>query len=150
MRFVIALGPAGGKFRPYLLFGAIPFALIGMLTFTTPGFGPTGTLIYAYVTYGIMMMVYTTVNVPYAALMGVMTPNTEERTSLASWRFIGAYAGGILVTATAGSLIEYFGRGAAMSPFRVPDCCCALCRSRLRTVLAHLCGHKRAPETFFG
>ncbi len=100
-----------GKFRPYLLFGAIPFALIGMLTFTTPGFGPTGTLIYAYVTYGIMMMVYTTVNVPYAALMGVMTPNTEERTSLASWRFIGAYAGGILVTATAGSLIEYFGRG---------------------------------------
>ena len=100
-----------GKFRPYLLFGAIPFALIGMLTFTTPDVGPTGKLIYAYVTYGIMMMVYTTVNVPYAALMGVMTPNTEERTSLASWRFIGAYAGGILVTATAGSLIEYFGRG---------------------------------------
>ena len=98
-----------GKFRPYLLFGAMPFALIGMLTFTTPDFGPTGKLIYAYVTYGTMMLVYTSVNVPYAALMGVMTRNTADRTSLASWRFIGAYAGGILVTATAGSLIERFG-----------------------------------------
>lgn len=58
-----------------------------------------------------MMLVYTALNGPYAALMGVLTSNTTDRTSLASWRFIGAYARGILVTATAGALIEHFGRG---------------------------------------
>ncbi|PKL90236.1 MAG: MFS transporter [Ignavibacteriae bacterium HGW-Ignavibacteriae-2] len=98
-----------GKFRPYLLFVAVPFAIIGVLTFTTPDFDATGKLIYAYVTYTLMMMVYTAVNVPYSSLMGVMTNNTEERTSLASWRFIGAFSGGLFVTATANSLIEYFG-----------------------------------------
>jgi GPH family glycoside/pentoside/hexuronide:cation symporter len=98
-----------GKFRPYLLFVAVPFALIGVLTFTTPDLGPTGKLVYAYITYTLMMMVYTAVNVPYAALMGVMTSNTTERTSLASYRFLGAFSGGLFVTATATYLIEYFG-----------------------------------------
>ena len=100
-----------GKFRPYLLFGAVPFAIMGILTFTTPDFGLTGKLIYAYATYGLMMVAYTAVNVPYAALMGVMTSHTEERTALASWRFIGAYSGGILVAATAPMLVEYFSTG---------------------------------------
>ncbi len=98
-----------GKFRPYLLFVAAPFAIIGILTFSTPDFDATGKLIYAYVTYTLMMMVYTAINVPYSSLLGVMTNNTEERTSLASWRFIGAFSGGLFVTATANSLIEYFG-----------------------------------------
>ncbi len=88
-----------GKFRPYLLFVAVPFGIIGVLTFTTPNLSETGKLIYAYVTYTLMMMVYTGVNVPYSSLLGVMTNNTEERTSLASWRFIGAFAGGLFVTA---------------------------------------------------
>lgn len=100
-----------GKFRPYLLFVAVPFAIIGILTFTTPDLSATGKIIYAYVTYTMMMMVYTAVNVPYAALMGVMTTNTVERTSLASFRFIGAFSGGLFVTATATYLIEYFGNG---------------------------------------
>lgn len=100
-----------GKFRPYLLFVAVPFALIGILTFTSPDLGTTGKIIYAYVTYTLMMMVYTAVNVPYAALMGVMTVNTGERTSLASFRFLGAFSGGLFVTATATYLIEYFGNG---------------------------------------
>lgn len=98
-----------GKFRPYLLFVAVPFALIGILTFSTPDLDATGKLIYAYVTYSLMMMVYTAVNVPYASLMGVMTANTAERTSLASFRFLGAFSGGLFVTATATYLIEYFG-----------------------------------------
>ena len=98
-----------GKFRPYLLYVAVPFAIIGILTFTTPDFNYTGKLIYAYVTYTLMMMIYTMVNVPYASLLGVMTNNSEERTSLASWRFIGAFTGGLVVTATANSLVEYFG-----------------------------------------
>jgi len=100
-----------GKFRPYLLYVAFPFAIIGILTFSTPDFGMTGKLIYAYVTYTMMMMVYTAVNVPYASLMGVMTANTVERTSLASYRFLGAFSGGLFVTATAAWLIDYFGDG---------------------------------------
>ena len=97
-----------GKFRPYLLFGALPFTIIGILTFTTPDLGPTGKLIYAYITYTLMMMVYTAVNVPYASLLGVMTKDTDERTSLASFRFIGGFSAGLMVTATANYLVEYF------------------------------------------
>jgi GPH family glycoside/pentoside/hexuronide:cation symporter len=100
-----------GKFRPYLLFVAIPFAIIGILTFTTPDLGESGKLVYAYVTYTLMMMVYTAINVPYASLLGVMTHDTGERTTLASWRFIGGYSGGLFVTATANSLVEYFSAG---------------------------------------
>jgi len=99
-----------GKFRPYLLFVAVPFAIIGVLTFTVPDLGANGKLIYAYVTYTLMMMVYTAVNVPYASLMGVMTADSGERTSLASYRFIGAFSGGLFVTATANYLVEYFGK----------------------------------------
>lgn len=97
-----------GKFRPYLLWVAIPFAIMGVLTFTTPDFGPSGKLIYAYVTYTLMMIVYTAINVPYSSLMGVMTSDPKERTSLASFRFIGAYSGGIFMTATVPYLLDYF------------------------------------------
>ena len=97
-----------GKFRPYLLFVAIPFGIIGVLTFSTPDLSADGKLIYAYVTYTLMMMVYTAVNVPYGSLMAVMSNDGVERTSLASWRFIGAFSGGLFVTATANSLVEYF------------------------------------------
>ena len=100
-----------GKFRPYLLFVAIPFAVIGVLTFTTPDLSPTGKLIYAYVTYTLMMMVYTAVNVPYASLLGVMTSDSGERTTLASYRFIGAFSGGLVVTVTANFLVGYFSTG---------------------------------------
>lgn len=101
-----------GKFRPYLLFVAIPFGIIGVLTFTTPALDSTSKLIYAYITYTLMMMVYTAVNVPYGSLLAVMTSDSNERTSLASWRFIGAYAGGMLVTSTASILVDYFSQGA--------------------------------------
>tara|TARA_R110002096_G_scaffold322009_1_gene516148 strand:- start:11148 stop:12524 length:1377 start_codon:yes stop_codon:yes gene_type:complete len=97
-----------GKFRPYLLWVAIPFAIIGVLTFSSPDFGPSGKLIYAYVTYTLMMIVYTAINVPYSSLMGVMTSDTKERTSLASFRFIGAYSGGIFMTATIPYLLDFF------------------------------------------
>jgi len=104
-----------GKFRPYLLFVAVPFAIIGVLTFTTPDLSPDGKLIYAYITYTLMMMVYTAINVPYASLLGVMTNDSGERTSLASYRFIGGFTGGLFVTATANSLVEYFSADADMA-----------------------------------
>lgn len=97
-----------GKFRPYLLWVAVPFGLMGVITFSTPDLSDTGKLVYAYITYTLMMMVYTAINVPYGSLMAVMTSDGNERTSLASWRFIGAFSGGILVTATANHLIEFF------------------------------------------
>lgn len=99
-----------GKFRPYLLFGAAPFAIVGIITFITPDLSPSGKLIYAYITYAAMMMIYSLVNVPYSSLLGVMTNNPDERTSLASFRFIGAFSGGLFVTATANFLVEHFGK----------------------------------------
>jgi len=80
-----------GKFRPYLLWFAIPFGILGVLTFTIPNLSANGRLIYAYVTYTLLMMAYTIVNVPYSALMGVMTPNPDERTVLSQFRFIAAF-----------------------------------------------------------
>lgn len=106
-----------GKFRPYLLFGAVPFAIIGCVTFFSPNLSTEGKLIYAYITYNLMMMVYTFVNVPYSSLMGVMTNNTSERTSLASFRFLGAFSGGLFVTVTANYLIEYFGNNSASNGY---------------------------------
>jgi len=97
-----------GKFRPFLLWGAIPFGLIGIITFSMPNFGPSGKMIYAYITYTLMMMVYTLVNVPYASLLGVMTDKPKERTSLSSFRFIGAYAGGMVMTASIPLLLKLF------------------------------------------
>lgn len=99
-----------GKFRPYLLWMAIPFALFGILTFTTPDLATSSKIVYAYVTYCLMMIVYTAVNVPYASLLGVMTSNLKDRTSLASFRFIFAFAGSILVLATAEPLVEFLGQ----------------------------------------
>lgn len=104
-----------GKFRPYLLFVAFPFAIIAILTFTTPDLSSTGRLIYAYITYTFMMMVYTAINVPYASLLGVMTKDSNERTSLASFRFLGGFTGGLLVTASANSLVEYFSTNGNMA-----------------------------------
>ena len=104
-----------GKFRPYLLFIALPFAIIGILTFTTPNLEGSAKLVYAYITYTLMMMVYTAINVPYASLLGVMTKKSKERTSLASFRFLGGFAGGLFVTATANYLVEYFSTEASQA-----------------------------------
>ncbi len=103
-----------GKFRPYLLWLAIPFAIFGVLTFTTPNLTITSKIVYAYATYCLMMIAYTAVNVPYSSLLGVMTSNLKERTSLASFRFIFAFAGSILVLATAEPLVDYFSENAGV------------------------------------
>lgn len=102
-----------GKFRPYLLWVAIPFGLIGVLLFTTPDLGVSGKLIYAYVTYTLMMMVYTAINVPYASLLGVMTADGNQRTSFASYRMLFAFGGSILVVAIYQPLVDIFKKGVA-------------------------------------
>ena len=86
-----------GKFRPYLLWGAVPYGLCGYAMFASPDLSYTGKLIYAYVTYSLMMLAYTAINVPYSALMGVISPSSIERTKVASYRFFCAFAAGWLV-----------------------------------------------------
>ena len=99
-----------GKFRPFLLFVAVPFGLAGVLTFTAPNLSISGKLAYAYGTYTLMMMIYSFINVPYASLMGVMTSNIKERTTLSTFRFIFAFAGSILVLATAEPLVAFLSK----------------------------------------
>ena len=102
-----------GKFRPYLLWFAIPFGILGVLAFTTPAFGTTGRLVYAYATYTLLMMAYSIVNVPYSALMGVMTPDSNERTVLSSFRFFAAFFATLLVQYSVLGMVERFGHGDA-------------------------------------
>ena len=82
-----------GKYRPYLLFFALPFALCGVLLFTTP---ETGKTIWAYVTYILMMTVYTGINVPYGSLLNVMTADSDEKSVLSSFRMFFAYGGSFI------------------------------------------------------
>lgn len=98
-----------GKFRPWILWTAIPMGVILSLLFTGPDLSPTGKLIYAYATYIIFTLVYTANNIPYGALMAVMTGDDKERTSLGSYRMVGAFAGGMLVQGALLFLVAYFG-----------------------------------------
>lgn len=97
-----------GKFRPYLMWIAFPMGIIGVLLFTTPDLDMNGKIIYAYITYTLMMMAYTAINVPYASLLGVMTANSDERTSFASYRMVFAFGGSLLVVAIFQPLLDYF------------------------------------------
>lgn len=100
-----------GKFRPYLLFLAIPFAVIGVFTFFTPGLDYTGKVIYAYVTYSLMMMVYSAINVPYASLLGVMSPDQKDRNILSTFRMTFAYIGSFVTFLLFMPLVNYFSNG---------------------------------------
>ena len=86
-----------GKYRPYLLLMALPFALSGIFLLTTPAVSPTLKLVWAYVTYIMMMTVYTALNVPYGAMLGVMTDDSDTKTVLSSFRMFFAYGGSFLV-----------------------------------------------------
>ena len=98
-----------GKFRPWILWTAIPLAAILSLLFTSPDLGETGKIVYAYVTYIFFTLIYTANNVPYGALMAVMTGDDKERTSLGSYRMVGAFGGGMLVQGALLFLVAYYG-----------------------------------------
>ncbi len=100
-----------GKFRPYILFGAIPYALLSILTFTTPNFGEVGKIIYAGSTYVLLMTAYAAINLPYSALGAVMSSDTYERAGLNTYRFIAGFVGQFVVTGLALTLAEKFGHG---------------------------------------
>jgi glycoside/pentoside/hexuronide:cation symporter, GPH family len=100
-----------GKFRPWVLFAGIPFGLIFWLVYLTPHFGPQGKLIYAIITYILVMIAYSASNTPYSALMGVMTPDVNERTNIARFRFVAALIGQFIIQAFALPLVDKFGAG---------------------------------------
>ena len=100
-----------GKFRPWILWTAVPFGIIGVLTFTTPNLSAGGKIIYAYTTYILLRLIYTVNNVPYAALTGVITGDPDERTSLSSFRQVFANSAGFIVQSLAIPMRDFFGRG---------------------------------------
>src|ERR1035437_10011570 len=100
-----------GKFRPYLIWMALPLAGAGGLTYTTPDLNQNGKLMWAYGTYLFMMVCYTCVNIPYNALSGVMSSDPQERTTINGLRFIFAFGGSMVVTAATPFLVKGLGGG---------------------------------------
>jgi glycoside/pentoside/hexuronide:cation symporter, GPH family len=98
-----------GKFRPYLLWISVPIGVVGIATFYTPDLSTSGKIVYAYVTYTLMMMAYTAINIPYSALMGVLSPDTQQRTSVSTYRFVLAFVGAFLVQGLTMPLVKLFG-----------------------------------------
>jgi len=100
-----------GKFRPWVLWTAVPFGIMGFLAFSTPDLSPTGKLVYAYVTYTLLMMVYSANNLPYSALSGVITGDSGERTSVSSYRFFCMTLAAFMIQGLALPMVKYFGQG---------------------------------------
>ena len=100
-----------GRFRPWLLWTALPFGILGILTFTTPNLSSGAKIVYAWVTYLLLRLVYTMNNVPYASLTGVMTDDPNERNSIASYRQLFANSAGFIVQSLAIPMVVFLGRG---------------------------------------
>jgi Na+/melibiose symporter-like transporter len=100
-----------GKFRPWVLWTALPFGLVFWLTFTTPSFGASTKIIYAWGTYIVLMMLYSANNTPYSALTGVMTEDVDERTSISTYRFFSAMVATLIVQGLTRPLVYKFGHG---------------------------------------
>ena len=137
-----------GKYRPYLLWIAAPFSICGILLFTTPDWGYAAKLVWAYVTYILMMTVYTGINVPYGAMLGVITDNPKQKTVFSSFRMFFAYGGSFIALALWQPLVDLFSdrgyslqsswQGAmiviAICCFVLFICCFALTREKIKTV----------------
>ena len=100
-----------GKYRPYLKWFAIPYGVLFYAVFAGPELNELGKLIFVWTTYISIKMVYTAINVPYSALMGVMSPNSDDRVSLSTFRFIGAFGAQLLVVLLTLPLIQLIGAG---------------------------------------
>jgi len=104
---------------PYLLWMAIPYALLGYLLFLGPDLSEVGKLIFAYVSYSLVMLAFTAINVPYSALLAVIHPKTEEREKATQYRFIFASLGTLTVGAMTKPLVEFLGQGDELTGFRL-------------------------------
>lgn len=104
-----------GRFRPYLLWMALPMAVTAVLTFTVPPLEGGAKVAYAYATLSMMMIAYSAINIPYSALLGVLTPSSAERTSVTSWRFAMALIPVFVIVNATLPMARWFG-GADDSP----------------------------------
>src|SRR5690606_9225984 len=77
-----------GKFRPWVLWTSVPFGALALLAFSTPDLSENGKIIYAFVTYILLLLIYSANNLPYSALSGVLTGSMSDRNSLSSYRFV--------------------------------------------------------------
>ncbi len=107
-----------GRYRPYLLWFAVPYGFFGYLLFANPDLGDTGKLLYAWSTFIVFKMVYTAINVPYSALMGVISDDDEDRVALSTFRFLGAFGGGFFVSLLVRPLVSAFGGGDEVTGFQ--------------------------------
>ncbi|EWH10237.1 sugar (glycoside-Pentoside-hexuronide) transporter [Catenovulum agarivorans DS-2] len=138
-----------GSYRPYLLFVAIPYGVCGYLMFLNPDLSNEGKIIYAFVTYSLMMLAFTAINIPYASLSGVMTPSSYERTTLSGYRFVGAFSGGLLLTLLIRPLVSALGADNEAEGFRLTMalfaiisiilfwCTFLFCKERVKPALEH-------------
>jgi len=108
-----------GKYRPYLLWAAVPYAFLGYLLFLGPDLSEFGKLAFAYVSYTLVMLAFTAINVPYSALLAVISPVREERTKATQYRFIFASIGTLSVGALATPLVGWLGGGDELLGFRL-------------------------------
>jgi GPH family glycoside/pentoside/hexuronide:cation symporter len=100
-----------GKFRPYLLYGAIPYGICGYLMFASPELGTNGKILYAFITYALMLTCYSVINVPYSSLLGVVSSSSRTRAVASSFRFMGAFVGGLLISLFVRPFVKYLGGG---------------------------------------
>ena len=109
-----------GKFRPYILYGAIPYGICGYLMFAGPDLSTNGKILYAFITYALMLTSYSVINVPYSSLLGVVSSSSRTRAVASSFRFVGAFAGGLLISLFVRPLVKYLGSGNEMHGFIGP------------------------------
>ena len=107
-----------GKFRPWVLWTAIPFGVISLLTFSTPDLGEQGKVIYALITYTVLVMVYIANNLPYSALSGVLTGNMDQRNSLSAFRFVAVMVAQFIIQVLLLPLALILGGGNKAEGFR--------------------------------
>ncbi len=106
-----------GKFRPWILWTAIPFGVLSLLAFTTPDLGERGKIIYAFTTYTLLVLVYGANNLPYSALSGVLTGNMTQRNSLSSYRFVAVMIAQFTIQVLLLPLVLILGQGDRIAGF---------------------------------
>jgi GPH family glycoside/pentoside/hexuronide:cation symporter len=124
-----------GQFRPYLLWLALPFALVSILAFSTPELTGNNKVIYAFVTYTLLMIAYTAINIPYCGLGGVLTADAKERVTVQSYRFVFGMLGGVIVAAATMPMVEWLGEGDTAKGYQLT----MVAMSTLGVVLFLLC-----------
>lgn len=100
-----------GKFRPWILWTSVPFGVIALMAFSTPDFGPDGKIYYAFITYMLLLLVYSANNLPYAALSGVITGNMQQRNSMSSYRFVAVMVAQFIIQVLLLPLVLIVGDG---------------------------------------